>query len=342
MKVRSIALAVVVALAAAACRSAQPPLKLGARAIAVDLAFSDPKLAVPVPPEVIVQVIPAPPQVVSGGATLESVALPPQAMPSTQPSSCRAAPEGAAPVTVAPVGVKAPPTPGIYPRHNTGTFGISAGALNLKLPFPPTSTDELSAVREVAPATPLDVLGPAGEAPSQPGSGVYEWTVLHTITPTFTTKTTYRLTADAIEIVRQVTTSAAGEQVFEPSPPITLMALNQGVGASWRSAGVDKQRRTALSIEGRIESTQAVDLCGELVDSYRVVTKETFVNLATGETSGTNANESNVYNVATQYGGLLVRSELHYTQQTRDPGSGTPILISYDYTSTMDGRTPKP
>jgi hypothetical protein len=118
--------------------------------------------------------------------------------------------------------------------------------------------------------------------------------------------------------------------------------LNQGIGHSWRSAGVDKARRTALSIEGSIESAQPVDLCGELVDSYRVVTKETFANLATGESSGTDTDASNVYNVATQLGGLLIRTELHYTQQTRDPKSGTPILVSYDYTSTLDRARPKP
>ena len=347
MKSRQVAAALVAVLACAACSASQSELRLGARAVAVDLAFSDPALAKPVAPEVIIRIIPAPAQVTSGQATVQQVALPPGSQPATPPlaaptRACPKAPAGAAPADVAPIGIKAPPRPGTYARHNTGTFGISAGALNLLLPFPAETTDVLSVPREVAPAGPLDPAGPGGEGAAQPGSGVFEWTVVQTITPSFGSRTTYRLTPDAIAIVRRVTVSSGGEEVFEPSPPVNLVVLNQGVGYSWRSAGVDKTRRTTLEIEGRIDSNQAVDVCGELVDSYRVVTTETFVNLVTGETSGTDTNNNNIYNVATQLGGLLVRSELHYTQQTRDPKSGTPVVISCDYTTTQNKVRPKP
>lgn len=345
-RTRVLALTALLLLVVGACRAAEPELRLGARAIALDLAFSADELAEPVEPERIVQIIPAPPELASGDATLQEVALPQGGGVAPSPTAeedpaCPAAPEGAAPTTVAPVGIVAPPVPGRYQRHNEGTFGIKAGPLDITLPFPPVSRDDVSPPREVAPPGLAETVAPSGSEPAeQKGSGVFEWHVLHTITPTFTTDTTYRLTADALAIVRRVTRTDAGEQVFQASPPVNLIELNRGPGASWRSAGVDRARRTALSLEGRIEKAEAVDLCGVLVDTQRVVTTETFVNLETGQTSGTDPGKSNVYNVATQYGGLIVRTEQHYSQRSRDERTGTPIIISYDYASTMDSFQP--
>lgn len=340
---RSVAVAVSASVALAACGGgSQPSLRLGARAIALDLAFAKKELAQPVAPEVIVQIIPAPPQVASGQMPLESAAVPPNA-PTTLPPPCAAAPPGTAPAAVAPVGITRPPRPGRYKRHNSGTFGIKAGALDLRLPFPPETFDDVSPAREVAPQSMADaaanLVGAGKPAPNQPGSGVFEWDVRQEITASFVITTTYRLTRDALAIVRRVTTTMAGESAFSPSPPVTVMELNQGVGRTWRSAGVDSDSRTALFIDGTIKATEPVDLCGAVVDSFRVATSETFANLATGESSGTNG-AGNVYNVATQLGGLFVSTEQHYTQQTRDKATGTPIVLSFDYVSTMNRPEP--
>ena len=96
-----------------------------------------------------------------------------------------------------------------------------------------------------------------------------------------------------------------------------------------------------MVVNGKIEKREVVDTCGELVDTYRITLSETMVNLATGETSGTPQDEPNVYNVATQYGGMIVREDVHYTQTTTT-ADGTPVVLEFDYVSTLDDIEPKP
>lgn len=331
---RMLALAAVCLVLSSCGDSGGSSLRLGVRGVALDFAFSEEALKVPVEPRRIVRIIPAPPQVVTGEAPLdETVVFPP-------PPPCAKPPKGTVVAKPATVFVKKPPKVGEYDRHNSGTFGVSAGTLDLTLPFPPASRDTLSNLREVAPEGPAELFGDDSPQPEQRGSGVWEWDVLHTITPEFTVMTRYRLTPGAIVIVRRETKTQEGTSVVAPSPPVTLMELNQGVGDSWRSVGADSRRRTAMTIEGRIEKTERVALCGEVVDSYRVVTQERLVNLETGESSGTDSEKPNVYNIATQFGGLIVSTEQHYTQQTRLE-DGTPIVLKFNYTSMLDRSEPQ-
>lgn len=333
MKKRLVMLAVAGVLASACGTSEDPSPRLGVRSVALDFAFSVEDLRKPVEPRRIVRVIPAPPQVVRGERPLdENVVFPPG-------PECPEPREGTVVDEPATVFVKRPPKMGKYPRHNSGTFGVKAGQLDLTLPFPPASRDELSRLREVAPRDPVSGIFDESDSPEQEGSGVWEWDAVHVITPEFTVLNRYRLTPAVIQIVRRETKTQEGTSVFVPNPPVTLMELNQGVGDSWRSTGADSQRRIAMTIEGRIEKTEVVEMCGDVVDSYRVVTQETLVNLETGESSGTSADEPNVYNIATQLGGLIASTEQHYTQQTRLE-DGTPIVLEFNYKSTLDREDP--
>lgn len=335
MKKRFVVVAMFGVLASACGASEAPSPRLGVRPVALDFAFSQEELREPVEPKRIVRIIPAPPRVVSGEVPLdENVTFPPA-------PECVKPRKGTVVDEPATVFVKKPPKMGSYARHNTGTFGVRAGQLDLTLPFPPASSDMLSNLREVAPRDPVSGLFDESPSPEEEGSGVWEWDAVHAITPEFTVMTRYRLTDVAIQVVRRETKTQEGTSVFVPNPPVTLMELNQGVGDSWRSSGADSRRRIAMNLEGRIEKTEVVELCGDVVDSYRVVTQETLVNLETGESSGTNAEKPNVYNIATQLGGLIASTEQHYTQQTRLE-DGTPIVLEFNYTSTLDQVEPQP
>lgn len=336
---------VCLAVATACSLDEELPVNLAVRAVAVDLSYENEDLAEPVAPEVIVRIIPAPPEVTSGQVPLADFAsAPPSGPPLTFdfPRTCPAAPPNRVPDEPASVNFRNRVAAGIYPKHNEGTFSISGGVLELTLPYPPATRDLISEVREIQPPNPQqqtdDALGDTEPQPEQPGSAVIEWDVRTEITSDISVTNTYRFTGTAIALVKRQTITPADEVVFVPSPPVDVMQVNEGIGHTWRSAGVDVARRTALQIEGTIVDRKPVDLCGELVDGFVVQTVETFVDLDTGATSGTT--EPNVRYIATQFGGLIIREELHYTETSRDPASGSPIQITYDFVTTLDAPRP--
>lgn len=321
------------------------PVNLAVRAVAVDLAYENEDLVEPVEPERIVRIIPAPPEVTSGQRPLTDFASRP---PSEPPPAfefvpaCPSAPPNRVPDEPASVNFRNRVSPGVYPRHNEGTFSVSGGVLELTLPYPPATRDLVSEVREIQPPTPQqqvdDALGDTEPQPEEPGSPLLEWDVRTEITSDISVTNTYRFTGTAIALVKRQTVTPAEEAVFVPSPPVDLMQVNEGIGHTWRSAGVDLARGTALQVEGTIVDRKPVDLCGELVDGFVVETNETFVDLDTGSTSGTT--EPNVRFIATQFGGLIIREELHYTETSRDAESGSPLQITYDFVSTLDSPRP--
>lgn len=319
-------------MTAACAGHSNDELLLGVRAIAIDLSFKNPKLAEVVPPQTIIKIIPAPPQLVSGQVQLSDYAGAPPAARQPFQLPCPTAAAGATPVNFATVGVKAPPAPGVYGRHNRGTFKVSGGPVGVTLPYPPFTSDTISAPRDTSLTDPVSTA--AGTATQ------HDWDVLNEITPTISTQITYRLTSSAIQIVKEVTTNGSSTTEFSPSPPVDFIQLNNGEGHTWHTAGVDTANNTGMEIEGSITKREPVDLCGTLVDAYRVELGETIVNLATGATSGTTGGSPNVYWVATQYGGLIVATEQHSTVRTVDKASGAAITIEYNYTSTLNKVTP--
>ena len=344
----AVALVVASVLTAGCARPGPGDLEISARPVAIDVAFANAELTKPIDPEVIIQLIPAPPSVVDGTQPLADFAYdpapaaPPPALPSFP--ACPLAPPGAAPKDVATPGMRRPPASGRFTRHNTGTIRISSpGIFDLQFPYPFFTADEVSPGREIAPPPAVDPAAAAGERepPEEvPGTGIFQWDVRTIVTPQLSVTNTYRLNGSALLLVRRQTRNGASQQDFMPQPPIEVLRLNEGEGATWRSAGVDNQTRPGLTVEGRIESREAVDVCGELVDAYRVVTTETFVDLSTGSVSS--SDEPNVTHYATQLGGLIVRSEQHATQQLRDPETGTPVTLEYDVVSTIDAVDPGP
>src|SRR5437879_1398022 len=103
------------------------------------------------------------------------------------------------------------------------------------------------------------------------------------------------------------------------------MAFKTGEGTSWNSAGIDPRDGTSMVVQGSVRKRTNVDLCGKLYDTYEIVSNEHIANLRTGLTSNTDQNDPNVYNVATQFGGLFVRQ--HINTITTFPSDSGPVTI---------------
>ena len=332
---RTVVIASLAAMVASCGSGGGNPFELGIRRIALDLAFAEEALAEPVEPEVIIQIIPAPPEVVVPEDLSQF-----EILPDTPPADivydmsyeppCPAGVEGAAPQKAVMFAPALPPTPGTYPRHNPGQLRVEGGLVPLVLPFPPETSWEISpSTSSVKPGVP----------PLVPDFTEHVWTVTKTITPTYTVTEQYRLTSDAIELVSRETKTDAGVTTFTPTPPVEY--YKYGVeGDDWASSGVDTETNTAMLVQGNVERREVVDVCGEPIDTYRTTITEQVVNLDTGEVSGSDLQKPNVLNVATQFGGLFVREEVRNTVRTRDPESNVPITIVFDYVSTMDSVQP--
>jgi len=326
----------------AACGTGAADFDMSVRRVALSLAFKDPEKAKPVEPRVVVQMIPAPPEALRPGADLTNIPL-------QMPAKCPTAPEGAPVVDVGTYGILKPPTTGVYKRHNEGGLTIF-GAIAIKVPFPRASTWEISDLAEVPPPSPVeDPTAPLGGAENAgdnfppgevAGAAMYEYTVTKKLTPQFTLIERYRLTSRRLLLLSRETITAEGSSTFTPEPPVSMLEHADGEGHTWRSAGIDSASGTALVIDGKLEKREAVDVCGTLHDTYRVVTVERMVNLATGDVNSTNEEDPNVYFVASQLGGVVLREDLHFQQTVATPEGAA--IIEWDYQSTVDSVTPEP
>lgn len=316
-------LAVALAVTAAGCGSSEAGLDLGVRRVALNLAFAVEELAVPVEPNRIIQLIPAPP----GIDEPADLASPPPFEAPPPFELCPTAPAGAAPREPVSREISNPPVPGEYLRRNEGTIGVTGGPFPIQLPFPFVSTWEIGEAETVEVPAPFGVGEPTSHR---------EYDVRKVLAPGFEVIERMRLTPDALQLLSRTTINQESTTVFTPEPPIDVYVF--GVeGDDWVSTGMDDASGTAMLYQGVIEQREIIDVCGELIDTYRVVVTEQLVNLGTGEVSGTSSSEDEqtVYSYATHLGGLVVREVVHTTHSTRDPETGSPLVIELDYVSTL-------
>jgi hypothetical protein len=242
------------------------------------------------------------------------------------PYACPAAPPDAPiklPVSVRP---KTTPQPGTYLTRNTGSIKLT-GPVSFTLPFPPFLTVTYS-----SPTT-------------EPSNGFAQAVQLFDVSvPGLAgpTVTTYAFTGAELQLVKKVEHPAKDvpPKVFAPATRITIVKF-EGTAATWQSTGTDPNSLTTMIVQGSIIGTEKVDLCGELVDSYRVSSNEQLINPLTGEQSTTDATDPNIYNVATQYGAIFVRQHIH-TTNTYKTDDGTPVVLDFNYTQKLDSIEPDP
>jgi hypothetical protein len=346
MMSRTLTAALACCLAVTGCGTGNhSSLEIGMKRVALDLVFRDAKYAKPNPPQIIIDTIPAPPGVTPSniGDYTRPVPQPPIVV---IPPSVKPCPKASAGSTIAvPVrnAVYDPPPPGTYPRHNSGRTTIDPGdGKQLVVPFPNSTTWTVG--RSVA--------GPES-SPVDSAKSV-EYDVTKQLSPTYRVTDRYRLTDMAIQLVRRTTKDGTGTTVFEPTPAIDMYVFGiagglgttigngtGSVGDSWQSSGTDAEHGIAMVYQAKIVRREAIDVCGTLIDSYRVEADEQIVDLQHATSTMTAQGVPNVYNFATQFHGFVAREQIHTSTRKGDTGTGTPLTINLDYTSTAS-TMPRP
>jgi hypothetical protein len=183
-----------------------------------------------------------------------------------------------------------------------------------------------------------------------------QFSITRRLLPGYSTTDTFRYTyhgatgGDFLYLVKRVTVARGVETVFEPTPPIRMVRLNvtEGdmVNAGVVHAGVDRKTNMALAVQSQVVAREWVDVCGDVVDTYRVQIKEQFADLS--ETpprlSGNEGDTTNYWNIQFDNGLLIVREEVDSTLRTSTQiaGQNVPITVRYKYTSTLDKLDPDP
>lgn len=331
-------------LLVAACGASRPDrLEFGVQRIALGIAFVDEEAAPPPQPEVIVRLIPAPPEVFEPGFDFESVRVPEEEEEEESeveadieedddfvlpplPSRCPvASPQATIDLPVSPA-VLDPPSAGRYPRANAGSIELVTAGPALKFPYPFESSWLVSPERKAeAPTGRLPV-------PSTNASTGRQWTVTKQL-GSFQTIEVMELASNGVLLVERRTVNAGVETVLRPDPPVVFFQFG-AEGDSWNSAGADVEHDLAIVIQGSIEDRAVIDVCGVLAEAFVIDYTEQVVNLATGETSGTDSADPSTIFYAPQYGGLVVKEEMHSTQRVTAP-DGSPVVINLDYVSTL-------
>ena len=341
-----IAVATVV-LSGGCVSSGEPPLQIGSKRVAVDLRFKDDAKADPPKPPTVVELPPLNPT-----DTFGMPRILPTVTRHEQPAStadCAAGPTDAPAREVAPTTFTKPPRAGSYPALLEGSFDISVGALHVPFQGKVETTVTYANVQAngtgAATTYSYDVIVKLGEAST-------------------TTSYLVRPASADVQLVRQVSVSPAGTSGFEPLQPMTWYQM-KGVGTGpgdtdqWSSAGTDPARARTFTLEGSNVERERIDVCGAVHETFRVHQREHGRSLSPGSgvdtydttesafpaVPGGTSGSPNIYNVATQLGGLVLRTEYHYTQTgstTNADGSRSSVTATVNASLTLLSTSPQP
>ena len=324
-----VAVVALVLLLGPACTPKRSPLEVGLKRISLDLAFKSEKgapKAIPTPEQLPLDV-----QSVAQFA----VAAPAEEFPNVAPAQspvyfapppdCPAAEPDAVPELPVSVTITKPPKAGRFDRNVKGTFDLEGGLIPFKgslFPF-----DQIQYVNVTAPA----------------GDGTFTFSTLQDLGFGNSITNDYKVLAKELDLVKRTTVLNKTTTTFTPTPAIKFIGLGVGEGDSWNSVGADPGSGTSMVVQGKIIKRELIDVCGSVYDTYQVQSTERIVNLTSQYSSATSdANDPsggsghpNIYNVATQFGGLFLRDEEHTITQI------PPYTLTIDGTYTFRSVNPK-
>jgi hypothetical protein len=309
-----LALAVAFASVATGCGGSDADVEIGVRRVGVDLAFQADKDIDKKLPKVEVVYIDAPPPLPSPvlvrNPQQQIVILEPPPVP-VPVIKCPRAPEGTPVEKLATAVFQGMPKVGTYEVNNNGLLSLVAGPLPLIVPFPTPTQERIENLN-------TEVKNPLG----QPVEGAYEYDVVVPIGQNSTTDRLRYTPGTGIELVERIYNQDGTVVDFKPLKPIKLVGLTSGEGNSWTDATTDPLTGITMTSEGKVGARERVDMCGTVVEAYRVESTERLVSLnpnspfaSTTRDSDPTTNEGkpNVYYVAPQYGGFFVKVETHTT-----------------------------
>ncbi len=290
---RTFPLALILVLVA--CGGPSVPLEVVGKNVAVDVAFG-PNGALPP-----VGVHPVP-----GGYVIVPPTIPPEELP---------------PIDVPPPPLPPKPCPGAHP------LAIPKKEATDHVPAPPVGaayrfrfSGERIAGSETTTLAPLGMRN-VGNIGRSTGTDYPRYDVSE-VAGVEVTISSYQITPDAIQLTRVQRIVNGQQSGFTPVPPITILPIpprqTDPLGrriSSWRSAGTDVVSQTSMVVSGQlIEANggkQRVDACGQLIDTW--LAELSVETLSPTEDTDTLWR----INVASQYGGLLVK-ESRTTTGTKD------------------------
>ncbi|MHB1912319.1 MAG: hypothetical protein ACYCTI_09745, partial [Acidimicrobiales bacterium] len=333
---RTVAAVAAAGLALTACGiNAGRGFQVGMKQVGVNLAFANGSL-------LTTRIVHLQPEPVAGYGTfltqisnLDNVrtvngAQPSGLAPLRPHSTCPTAGPGARPDQQIKVLVTQPPAAGLYTEHNTGKFTLVEDGLSLSGQYPAQGQYTIQNERQDTSTASTPVQGVGGLNGTVTD---FYYDVVEVGVDGSETTTTYRDqivqgsvankaqleagtgpgTTGELDLVKQVVQNSQGTSTFLPNSPVEIVAFNKGVGASWNSAGVDTSTGTVMTVQGSIKAIDNVDVCGRLVEAYRVVSNEKLSNPKSGFTSATSASDPNVYEISPQFGGIMVRQHIDTT-----------------------------
>lgn len=336
-RLRAAALIVVLGALAAGCSSGRDPLEIGVKRLALDLAFKDETKADPVAPAQVIEILGLPDEGLAldePDAPRRSPVRPAELIPLIPP--CPVAEPDNFPKEPVTVFFRGAPKPGVYGVHAAGTIR-ALGAIPFTVPYPFRLTYEVKNVT-VTPAVPPDLPNPPRDLVDQ--GNVVTYDLVKNISPTLQVTDSYRYNRTEFTLTKRVTKTGNRTVTFTPSPAIVLESMTSGDRDAWSSAGADRETNIAMVVQGTIEKREFVDLCGQNYDAWKVNSNEQVVNLDSGEQSGTDPQQPNVYRFANHLGGLVISEEGHFTTVIEVAGQLVPV--EFDYVSTFDSVEPKP
>ncbi|MEY2425968.1 MAG: hypothetical protein QOI61_1540 [Actinomycetota bacterium] len=341
MRARVLILLTVLGLVASACGGGGgPDFTIGFKRLALDLSYKDEKLpeffkpgSVNIPQEV--------------GYLAPTFVAPKLAPPAiAKAPGCPVADPEAKPEQPATVFVTKPPAAGTYTTHSVGFIEIGT-AQPIRFPVPPRGLFE---IRDTKESTTEDAVNGFTEVitydvftPSLDGGTTASYKVTYSPATTVGTVTQAATVAKAaageMVLTRLQIKSSATSLDFRPDPPVTIISFRSGQGTTWNSAGIDRVSGTSMVVSGNVTRRINVDVCGNWFDTYEVVSNEHIVNLESGFRSDTDAQDPNVYRVATNLGGLFIQSHHHVTTTVTGP-DGVPASFTVNYDETFDSVKP--
>jgi hypothetical protein len=278
------------------------PLDLDLRTVSVSV----PRLVTPaiqlVPPATAPQPVRLPPLVVAL-PPIPTFAPVPQALPSAPAPACPKADKFAVPAKPASLTVDAPPVAGTFVQTSAGTYAGSSAT-----PAAGSLAGEIQVEIKALPS-----------ATSAAGQKVDSWQVIRTdVARKSQSVEGYQLvhpssapgaTAGGIYLVGLAWKDPVrGDLSFQPSgSPMQILPLPVQIAntaAQYANSATDPSSLTTLSIIRNVTGRKRIDVCGQLVDTFRVEITGTLTTTSTQWQVGWNQH------LATAYGGADVEDEL--------------------------------
>jgi hypothetical protein len=341
MRSRFLIVLTVLGLVASACGgSGGPDFTIGFKRLALELSYKDESLpeffkpgSVIIPEEV---------------GYLTPTFVVPRANPPAIPKApgCPTADPDSKPEQPATVFVTKPPEAGTYTTHLSGFVEIGT-AQPIRLQLPPRGLFEIRDTKESTTEDPVngftEVITYDVFTPSLDGGTTASYRVTYSPATTVGTVTqaagVEKAAAGEMVLTRLQVKSAGADLDFRPDPPVTIISFRSGQGTTWNSAGIDRASGTSMVVSGSVSRRINVDVCGNWYDTYEIISNEHIVNLETGFRSDTDAQDPNVYRVATNLGGLFIQSHRHVTT-TVTGADGVPASFTVNYDETFDSVNP--